>query len=58
MKVKGTVLINFEIDLEENDISEDSMTMYESDLLIAKEIDRLLPKGFDVESDIYVSSID
>lgn len=57
MKVKGTVLVNFEINLEENDISEDSMTMYESDLLIAKEIDRLLPKGFDVESDIHVSSI-
>ena len=56
MIVKGTVLMNFEIDLDVDDISEDAMTMYESDLLIAEAINDLMPRGFYVESDIHVTS--
>ena len=54
MKVRGTVLMNFEVEVDVEDISTDSMTMYESDTLIAKAIEDKMPLGFSVESDIHV----
>lgn len=54
MKVEGTVTINYSVNLDVNDISEDAMDMYDSDVLIAKEIDKLLPRGFYVEGEINV----
>lgn len=54
MKVTGTVVIEFEIDLQVEDISQDTMSMYESDVLIAQAIDQKLPKGLQVEGDIRV----
>lgn len=54
MLVKGTVLMNFEVEVDAEDISEDAMTMYESDMLIAQAIDDIMPEGFYVESDIHV----
>lgn len=55
VKVRGTVLMNFEVELDVDDISTDSMSMYESDALIAKAIDEKMPHGFYVESDIHVT---
>lgn len=54
MKVEGTVTINYSVNLDVDDISEDAMDMYDSDVMIAKEIDRLLPRGFYVEGEISV----
>ena len=54
MKVKGTVTINFEVNIDADDISTNSMSMYESDVLIAKAIDDILPHGCYVEGDIHV----
>ena len=54
MIVKGTVLINFEVKLDADDISTESMSVYDSDVLIAKAIDDKMPSGFYVESSIHV----
>lgn len=57
MIVKGTVLINYEIKLENvDDISEDTMSLYESDRLIAKSIDSALPPNFNIEGEIRVNT--
>jgi hypothetical protein len=57
MKVIGTVKIRYEVDIEAEDIATDAMDLYESDLLIAEAIDRKLPIGMWVESDVFVSEI-
>ena len=56
MKVVGTVLIKYEVEVDADDISEDAMSLYDSDVLITKAIDDKLPRGFYVESDIRVTS--
>lgn len=57
MIVKGTVLISYEIKLENvDDISEDAMSLYESDKLIAQRIDSALPPNFNVEGEIRVNT--
>lgn len=52
MKVKGTVVINFEVDVDVDDISTESMDMYESDLLLTKAIEKKYKVS--VENDIHV----
>lgn len=54
MKVIGTAVIRFEIEIGAEDLSENSMTMYESDELIAHELDKKLPVGMYVNGDIFV----
>ncbi|GLY11358.1 hypothetical protein [Pseudobacillus badius] len=54
MKVTGTVTIRYEVNVEVDDISQEAMSLYESDTLIAKAIDKKLPVGFWVEDDIRV----
>lgn len=56
MKIKGTVLMNFEIELDVDDISENSMTMYESDLLIVEVLKKEISSKLDIEGDINVIS--
>jgi len=56
LKVKGTVIINYEVSIDKEDISQDSMPLYDSDYLIAQAINSNLPKGYSVESDITVES--
>ncbi|MEK4030849.1 hypothetical protein MKZ02_20225 [Pseudobacillus sp. FSL P4-0506] len=54
MKITGTVTIRYEVTVEADDISQKVMSLYESDTLIAKAIDKKLPVGFWVEDDIRV----
>jgi hypothetical protein len=54
MWVKGTVLVEFRVEVDAEDISEDAMSMYESDEILAREINMKLPSGFYVEGDIRV----
>ena len=55
MIVEGTVLIKYKVEIDAEDISEDAMDMYDSDILIERAIDKKLPLGFWVEDDIRVN---
>jgi hypothetical protein len=54
MFVKGTVLIEFSVDVGTEDISTSSMTIQESDRLLTEAINTKLPSGFEVLNDICV----
>lgn len=54
--VEGTVTVRYKVEVDVADLSEDAMTMDESDSLISKAIDKQLPSTLMVEGDIRVHS--
>jgi len=56
LKVTGTATINYEVNIDKEDISELVMSLCDSDCLITQAIEANLPEKYSVESDIVVKS--